>query len=180
MAVATVWVAPVGTAFPATNASPGGSWFELGTAGNKNYDEPGVVVTNSQSIASWKPAGGTAPRKVARTDEGMLCELTVVDMTVEQYAKIINNATVTTTAGPPATKSFSLMQGITVQQFAVLIRSIDAYGASLNQQFQINAGYNASSPKLAFQKDKPVGIDVQLTGLDDGSGSPWTFVAQTA
>src|SRR4051812_15829673 len=86
----TVYVAPVGTAFPAVNAAPGGSWFKLGTNGTKNYDEKGVTVTHSESLATFTPAGGTAARKAFRTQESLTIEFELVDLTIEQYAKVLN------------------------------------------------------------------------------------------
>jgi len=144
----TVWVAPTGTAFPATNAAP---------------------------------AGGTVPRKVTRSAESLLIEFTLVDLTPEQYAKILNDATVTTTVGPPATKSFNLMQGTTVAQFALLARGVsDALGATLPAQYQVPIAYQASSPKPSFQKDKPAGLDCQFAPLEDPALGMGSLVIQTA
>lgn len=176
----TVYVAPVGTAFPAVNAAPAGSWFKLGTNGAKNYDEPGVVVTHNQTINGWKPAGGTADRKASRTAESMLVEFTLVDLTPEQYAKIMNDATVTVQAGPPAVKRFPLLQGSVVTTFAMVARGLSAVNDALPAQYQIGACYQAASPKPSYQKDKPAGLDIQFACLDDGSAVPWELIEQTA
>lgn len=177
----TVYVAPVGTAFPAVNAAPAGAWFELGTNGAKNYDEPGVVVTHNQTISEWRPAGGTVARKAFRSAEDMLIEFTLVDLTPEQYAKILNDATVTTTVGPPATKSFNLMQGTTVATFALVARgSSDALGATLPAQYQVPIVYQASSPKPSYQKDKPAGLDIQYKPLEDTALGMGSLVIQTS
>ena len=46
----TLWVAPVGTAFPDVDTAPDGSWTKVGTSGDLNYTEDGVTVTHSQSV----------------------------------------------------------------------------------------------------------------------------------
>lgn len=176
----TVYVAPVGTAFPAVNAAPGGTWFELGTSGTKNYDEAGVVVTHGQTLNPWRSAGGTAARKVFRSAEDMMIEFTLVDLTPEQYAKVLNDATVTTQAGPPAVKRFPLLQGLTVKAFAFIARGTSPAGDSLVAQYQVTSVYQAASPKPTFKKDSPAGLDCQFAALDDGSATPWELVIQTA
>src|SRR4051812_46653534 len=87
----TVWVANTGTGFPAINAAPSGSWFQLGTSGTRNYDDAGVTVTHSQTIAEFTGAGSTTPRKAYRTDEGMTVGFTLVDITAEQVAKVLDD-----------------------------------------------------------------------------------------
>src|SRR3990167_8660628 len=102
----TVWVAPTGTAFPDVDTAPNGSWTKLGTSGDKNYADDGVTVTHEQTIETFTPAGSTAARKAWRTEEGLLVEFVLVDISADQYAKILNDATVTDTgagAGTPGT-----------------------------------------------------------------------------
>src|SRR5436309_688644 len=83
-------VAAYATAFPAVNAAPGGSWFKLGTSGTKNYDEgKGVSVSHDQTLNPWTPAGGTGARKVFRSAESLLIDFELIDLTPEQYAKIL-------------------------------------------------------------------------------------------
>lgn len=176
----TIYVAPIATAFPAVNAAPGGAWFQLGTSGTKNYDESGVSVTHSQTLNPWRPAGGTAARKVFRSAEEMMIEFVLVDLTPEQYAKVLNDATVTTQAGPPAVKRFPLLQGLTVKTFAFIARGASPVNDSLTAQYQVTSVYQAASPKPVFKKDSPAALDCQFGALDDGSATPWELVVQTA
>ena len=177
----TVYVAPVGTAFPAVNAAPGGSWFELGTNGTKNYDEKGVTVSHQQTLNPWRAAGGTGVRKVFRSAEDLLIEFELVDLTVEQYAKILNDATVTTTAGPPATKSFNLQQGLTVKSFALLARgSSSAYGDTLPAQYQVPACYQAGNPQPIYAKGAPAVLALSFGALEDVTNGYGVYLAETA
>lgn len=176
-----VWVGPVGTAFPAVNSAPGGSWFKLGTNGKKNYDEKGVTVSHQQTLNPWRSAGGTGVRKVFRSAEDLSIEFELVDLTVEQYAKILNDASVTTAAGPPATKSFSLLQGLTVASFALIARgSSSAYGDSLPAQYQVPACYQSANPQPVYEKAAPVGLAISFAALEDVSNGYGIYIAETA
>lgn len=176
----TVYLAPVGTAFPATNAAPSGSWFKLGTSGTKNYDEKGVTVTHSQTVATWTPAGGTGARKAYRTAESLAIDFELVDLTAEQYAEILNGATVTTAAGPPATKSFNLQQGLSVALFALLARGVSPINDSLPAQYQVPIVYQAANPAPVYSKGAPAGLACQFVSLEDATAGFGTLVLQTA
>jgi hypothetical protein len=177
----TVYVAPVGTAFPAINAAPGGSWFKLGSNGADNYDEPGVTVSHDQTIATWTAAGSTAPRKAFRTVEGQLIEFTLVDLIMEQYAKIMNDATVNTTVGPPATKDINLLLGTNVVTFALIARGTSsAYGDSLPAQYQVPICFQNGSPKPLYEKSKPAGLAIQYASLKDSALGFGKLMVQTA
>jgi hypothetical protein len=176
----TVYVAPVGTAFPAVNAAPGGSWFKLGTSGTKNYDEKGVTVSHSETINTFTPAGGTAPRKAWRSAEGLAIDLELVDLTIEQYAKILNDATVTTTVGPPAIKDINLMQGLTVKNLALLCRGLSPVDESLAAQYQVPICYESASPSPSYRKDQPASLACQFTALEDATLGFGKLIVQTA
>lgn len=176
----TVYLAPTGTAFPAVNAAPSGSWFKLGTSGTKNYDAKGVTVTHNQTVAKWTPVGGTAARKAYRTDEALLIEFELVDLTPEQYAEVLNNAAVTTAAGPPATKSFNLQQGLTVAEFALLARGVSSVNDALPAQYQVPIVYQAASPALVYTKGAPASLHCQFEALDDVTSGFGSLVIQTA
>jgi len=57
----TIWLAPVGTAFPEIDAAPGVGWEKLGTEGDMNYDESGVSVSHAETVNDFTPAGSTMP-----------------------------------------------------------------------------------------------------------------------
>src|SRR4030042_339760 len=114
MAPFEVWVAPVGTAFPDVDESPAAAWTKLGSSGMDNMDEGGVTVTNGQTLATKRTLGSTGPVKVARTEEELTVSFTLFDMTAEQYAKALNNRTVTDPAagsGAPGTRKNTPRQG---------------------------------------------------------------------
>lgn len=176
----TVYLAPVGTAFPLTNAAPAGTWFKLGTNGSKNYDAKGVTVTHDDTIGSFTPAGGTAKRKVFRTDESMMIEFDLADLTIEQYAKILNDATVTVTAGPPATKDINLLQGLAVTTFALLARGVSPVNDALPLQYQVPIVYASSKPKPVYTKSAAALLNCQFEALEDLTLGFGKLLVQTA
>lgn len=176
----TVYVAPVGTAFPATNAAPSGSWIKLGTSGAKNYDDKGVTVQHNQTIQRWKPSGTTGNRKAWRSSEVFTVAFELVDLTLEQYAVILNNATVTVQTGPPATKTIQLQQGISVATFALLARGNSPYNDTLPAQYQVPIAFQADNPSPVFSLNTPGGLACTWEALEDATNGFGTLVDQTA
>jgi len=176
----TVWLAPTGTSFPATNGSPSGSWFKLGTSGAKNYSEKGVTVTHSQTIGTFTPAGGTAARKAFRTAEGITVDFELADLTPEQYAEILNGASVATAAGPPAIKTVQLEQGLSVSTFAMLVRGASPVNDTLNAQYQLPIVYQSGNPAPVYTKGSVAMLACKFDLLEDASLLLGSWVAQTA
>jgi hypothetical protein len=176
----TVYVAPVGTAFPAVNTTPGGSWFLLGTSGSKNYDEKGVTVEHQETLNTFRPAGGTGARKVWRSAEELAISFELVDLTIEQYAKILNDAVVTTTAGPPAIKDINLQQGLTVKTFALVAKGLSSVNEALPAQYQVPIVYENESPSIVYRKDQPASIAVKYQALEDATLGFGKLIVQTA
>jgi hypothetical protein len=120
-----VYVAPVGEAFPDVDTTPAGNWFKLGTNGAKNYDEGGVKVKHGQKLSKVFTLGSTGPRKVLREQETMVVSFTLLDLSPEQYAKVLNDAAVSSVAaaaGTPGYKKTALRRGSSVSEFAVLVK----------------------------------------------------------
>lgn len=179
----TVWVAPTGTSFPLVDATPSGSWTKLGTSGTKNYDEDGVTVQHGQDISKFVSAGGTGPRKAFRTDEEFTIGFTLVDLAPDQYAKILNDATVTTTAagvGTPGQKAFDLQRGLTVKQFALLARGTSTVLDTLACQYQVPLAIEQGEPSPVFEKGEPAGLELEFCALEDATLGFGKLVIQTA
>jgi hypothetical protein len=162
------------------NAAPPGAWIKLGTNGPDNFEENGVMVTHNQTLNPWRSAASTLARKVFRSAEELLLEFTLVDLSIAQYAKVMNDATVNTTAGPPATQDFNLMLGTSVATFAMIARGVSPVNDTLPAQYQVPIVYQGASPTPAFKKDVPAGLDVQFAALKDQALGAGKFVVQTA
>jgi len=165
-----VWIAPVGEAFPAVDTAPSGNWALLGTNGKKNISDDGVVVTHEQTLSEHRNVGSTGAIKVGRTEESLTVELTLEDLSIEQYAKVLNNATVTTVAagtGVPGTKEIPLRQGIDVSTFAMLVRGKSPYGDTFYMQYELPVVYQADNPAPAFKKGEVAGLKLSFKVLED-------------
>lgn len=157
---AQVWVADVGTAFPATNAAPGGSWTDLG------YTDGGITVTHNQDIEQLYVDQISTPVKVLRTTESLTVEFSLAQLTLERWAKVINNNTVTTVAGPPATKEMQLQRGADVARHAMLVRGPSPYFNGY-MQFQVLVVIHMGEPSVTFNRDQKAVLSTSWSALAD-------------
>src|SRR3954471_15146364 len=92
----SVYIAPVSTAYPGVSATPSGSWKLLGLNGTLDQSDNGVSLGFSQQISEHVPAGSTCPTKAFRTQEAVEVAFELADMTLETFAKIMDDADITT------------------------------------------------------------------------------------
>tara|TARA_R110002124_G_scaffold256146_2_gene421796 strand:+ start:2959 stop:3558 length:600 start_codon:yes stop_codon:yes gene_type:complete len=166
----TLWLAPVGEAFPLIDAAPAGNWIKVGTNGDRNYSDDGVTVAHSQSLEKARPVGSTGPVKAWRTEEDLMIRLSLWDMTLEQYAKALNDVEITTTAAGSGTAGFKAMglsQGQEVTTYALLVRGISAYGGGYAAQYEVPRCYQSGNPEPVLTKGKPAALDLEFTALED-------------
>ena len=172
----TLWLAPVGTAFPLVGAAPAGTWTKVGTSGDANYSDDGVLVQHVQKTETARPAGRTGPVKAWRAEEDLMIGLTLWDLSLEQYAAAMNNLAITTTAAGAGTAGFKRMglsQGIEVATYALLARGVSAYGDGMVAQYEVPRVFQSANPKIAYKKAKPAGLELEFTALEDmGAATP--------
>lgn len=176
----TMWVAVTGTAKPNVTTTPPVAWTKLGTNGNLNYSDKGVTVEHDETLGFFQPGGGTGKRKAWRQSEDLFISAELVDLTVEQYAITLNNATVTTTAGPPAVKSIPLQQGITVAQFALLARGASPVNNALVAQYFVPVVVQAENPTPVYSLQGPTMLAVKFQALADDTLGFGTWEEQTS
>jgi hypothetical protein len=168
-----VWLAPVGTTFPDVDADPAGPWALLGVNGAYDIDSGGITVTHAQEVNIYRGLKGTGPLKAFRTSEDLKLAFTLHDLSLEEYAKIINKApadvdTSGTTAGGATTRSLNLHQGPNIQNFALLARGASPYDDdNFAMQYQVPKVYQSGSPAPVFQKGIPAGLALEFTALED-------------
>lgn len=167
----TLWLAPVGTAFPLITAAPAAGWTKVGTNGDMNYDESGVEVSLTQKIEDARPAGSTAAVKAWRTEEDFMLSANVWDVTLEQFRIAMNAATVTTVAagvGTAGTKKIGLIRGVDVATYALIARGkLSGYGDGYVGQYELPICYQSGNIKPVYRKGKPVGLALEFTALAD-------------
>jgi len=159
----TLWLAPVGTAFPELAADPAADWVKVGTSGDLNYTEEGVKVQHSQSVEVWRALGSTGPRKAFRSNEDLKVSLTLADLSLEQYAIALNHNTVTEDAGQ---RSIGLSRGLIVAQRALLVRGVSPYEDGV-AQFEVPVAVQTGSPEVVGRKNEPASLALEWTALED-------------
>lgn len=166
----TVWLAPVGTAFPLPSAAPAVAWIKLGTDGDLNYTEDGVTVEHGQTIEVFRAFGSTGPRKAFRTEEELKISLVLADLSLEQYAVAMNYNTITPTvadATNPGMKAMGLSRGMSVAQRALLVRGPSPYGDAWAMQFEVPRVVQSGNPKPVMRKGEPAGLELEFMALED-------------
>lgn len=180
------WAGPVGTVAPDIDDAPGMGWVELGTNGIDNQGSKGVTVTLGRTQTHFTPAGGTLPVKSWTTDEAITVDMSLVDLTVEQFSLIMDDAAITTVpaaSGVAGQKSMKLVRGVAVKYYAVLVRGLSPYddGSGLNAQYEFSRVYQSASQAPVYLKGTPAELAVQFTVCGDVLGhDPALYRAQTA
>jgi hypothetical protein len=161
--VGTLYVAPVGTAFPLVDATPGAAWTNLGETNG------GVKVSYEEKITEIRTDQRTGPVKPIRTEEGMTVETKLAQATLENLAKVQGQTATTTAAGvgTPGTHSVPLYKGKTVQEYAFLFKTEGSPYGAYPAQFQLPRGYFDSAGAIEFKKDGNAEIPVKFVALED-------------
>jgi hypothetical protein len=165
---ATVYVAPLGEAFPAINATPAGNWVALGDT------EGGVSVEVAQETAELTTDQKSAPLKIIRTGESVTVTFALAEVTLEHFAKLMDDAVVTDTApggGTAGHRSFPLKRGLgELRCWAMLIRGNSPY-MDANLQYELNKVVMTGSPTWANAKDDKVVLETEWKVLHDPNAS---------
>ena len=162
-----LWWAATGTSMPAVDGDPGSSSFtKIGSSGDDNYTEDGVVIITSQTVEQFTPLGRTAPTKAFRTNEDLTVQVTLADLSLAQVRLALNQNAVTTNADD---KEINLNRGPDVNYIALLIRgtSKSPEAAGFNLQFELFKVYEGASQELSFVKGEPAGVLLEFHALDD-------------
>ncbi len=173
------YLAPAGTEEPALDAAIDGSgsaWALLGTLGADEYDEDGITVTHEQNIEYFRGLGSTIPIKAFRSSEGLTLGLVVRDMTMETYAKALNDATVD--SSDPGSKAVTLYQGYNVNQFALVIRAADGpYADGAPMQYWVPTVVQSGNPAPVHKKGNPAGLALVFTTMKGvGASDPSEYL----
>jgi len=162
-----VYLAAVGSSFPDIDAAPTTPWELLGTSGDLNYDDSGVIVSHGETVFDANVAGSTMSVKRFRTAESLLTKLNLVDLSPEVYAKVMNDAQLTTVAagvGTAGEKHFSLFRGDQVNSFAVLLRGVSPVDNDLNMQYEVPKAFVSVNGDVTFNKGvlSTLPIEIQM------------------
>ena len=147
-------------------AAPSGNWALIGTTGDENYAEAGIVITLSQTLRQVFAVGATGPIKVTRQQEQLTVGFTLMDMSVAQFTKVMNN-TAKSTDTSPNIDYIGLRRGADVT-----ILSLQAWGELLSPSgafdvaFYLPRCYQSADPAITFSKDATAELAVVFTALE--------------
>jgi hypothetical protein len=167
----TLWLAPVGTAFPLIGVAPPNPWTKVGASGTRNYSEDGVALSHSETLQKARPAGSMGARKVFRQEEDMTITVTLWDNTLEAYTLALGGLAPGTTAAGPGTAGFKkigLSRGETVKTYALLARGagLSAYGDGLAAQYEVPRCYQSGNANPVYKKGLPVALQLVFDALE--------------
>lgn len=156
-------MAATGTAFPLINATPAGTWTLLGNT------EGGIGVSHDFSIEMLRVDQKSGPQKAIRTEENLIITFALAELTLEQYAKALNNAVVTDVApgaGVAGHRSFKLRQGFDTALFAMLVRGPSPY-MDANMQYEVPVVCQTGAPGLTFVRDDKSVLELEWQAIED-------------
>jgi hypothetical protein len=170
---AIVYVAPVGTSFPAVDEAPAVAWLRLGRT------KGGVGAQHNQTQVDLRADQDTAPAKVMRTEESMVLTFALADLTLENFGRVLNGILPTDVApvvGPPAVAGYRKMtmyQGLTVAQYAMLIRAPSPYlevliaYESLGLDYRLTRVSQSGNPSVKFVPDDMALLETEWKVISD-------------
>jgi hypothetical protein len=168
----TLWVAPLGTAFPLISAAPGVGWTRVGINGDRSYENGGVTVTHAKTYDKVRTAGASGPVKANLTEEDLMFGLTLLDITLETYQLALNGNTITTVApasGQAGTKKIGLSESVgRTKEYALLARGLSPYNEALAMQFCVPRCFQSGAPAPVFRKGGTgAGLALQFEALEN-------------
>lgn len=176
----TVWIAPLGTAFPAMTEEPGAPWALLGTNGARSTAPSGVVLTHQQTwAASPPPAGQTISSAMSLEAEELRLRVELLDLSLEQYSLALGSNTVAVVEAAPGlhgTRTIGLSIGSRGgQELALLARGPSPYVGGMMAQYEVPCCKEAGSPQLVFTGRAPTGLLVEFRALPDAAATSEEF-----
>lgn len=183
-----LWLAPVGTSYPAVDAVPSGSWTKIGTSGSRNVSEDGVTIALDQAFEGFRGLSSLGKIKMFRKSEDASFDLKLADMTLEQFATVMEYpalVTINATMGVAGTKKLGLSRGRTVTPKALLVRGPSPYMDNGVAQFEVPISVQTASQKIDGKKDTPAMLALTFEALEDPNAISederfGRFIAQTA
>jgi hypothetical protein len=169
MAPFTVYWAPLGTTAPLVNVLvPVSPWIAI--AQLDNYDDSGVTLTHSDKTESVRGAGSTAIRKVSRTEEDLLVNFSIMDVTLANYRLALNSNLVTVypaATGVPGSEKLGGYQGVDVRTMALLVRGLSPRSGDQSsfRQLWIPNCFESGQPKPQFAKGKAAMLELEFTAM---------------
>jgi len=159
---AKIYLAPVRTAPPAINATPGASWIYLGeTDGDQ-------AIAHTGPLTFFRVNERTGPSKAVRPEEDVIVTFTLVDLTYANYARVLHATSNVVAATTPARETMPFRRGQCPVQYALLMHG------SADSPFGLYPAYNYipvvvsdSEPTVTRAKDGRAALECTFTAMED-------------
>ena len=149
----TIYIGPAGEARPTLGATPAGNWVLLGARGNISYSEEGVRTNSPAAYNYFRGLGSAAPLKAFRSEEDVMVQVTLADLSLESLANAFNQlAEDVTESGFKRTLNMS--RGLSVLTAAVLVIGPSPYMDDGTAQLWIPNAANVSNPEPVRRRDQ--------------------------
>lgn len=166
---ADVWIAGLDEVFPLVSADVtegANDWYYLG------YTDGGVQITHNQDQTELMVDQVTVPVKRMRTTEALTVEFSIASIDMTKYAKVMDDATVTTAAqvaGPPiepGTEAFYFYRGTQITMQKMLIRAPSPLGPGI-MQYEIPRVVQTGEPQITYVRDNKAVLACQFVAMAD-------------
>ncbi len=146
------YIAPAGEARPALASAPAGNWVQLGLRGKYSFSEEGIGVNSPAAYNYFRSYGSAAPTKAFRSEEDVMFQVSLADLTLESLANAFNQlAEDVIESGYKRT--LNLSRGLSVLTAAILARGPSPYMDGGTAQFWVPNACNVSSPEIKVRRD---------------------------
>lgn len=164
--VCDVYVAPVGTTFPAVDDAYGDPGFGTTVWRKLGHTDGGITVGHPQTVVELRTDQVTAPVKAVRSEENLEISFSLAEVTPENYAMVLNQAV----AGPTTSGNSKVINlyrgGFGVETFALLVRGehLSPLG-DFNLQYEVPSVYQQGEPSVEYTKDAKALLAVNLMAI---------------
>jgi hypothetical protein len=159
---AKIYLAPVRTAPPAINTLPGAAWIYLGeTDGEQSIEHSGALTL-------FRVNERTGPVKAVRPEEDVVVSFTLVELTLENYARVLHEASKVLESGTPSRKEMPFKRGSCPTEYALLMigQSSSPYG--LYPAFNyLPRVVSDAEPTVTRAKDGRAALEAMYRALED-------------
>jgi len=164
----TVYIAPHTSplSVPDVDDTPTSPWVELGdTDGEQSIQHAGALTY-------FRDNANQGPRKAVRPEEDVIITFTLVGLTLENYARMLDDVddVEETSAGAATigTKKLPLERGFSPTEYGILLKgeAISPYGVWPGM-YVVTRGVFDGEPTPTFAKDGRPGLEVEFHAIVD-------------
>ena len=168
---------------PTGEANPDESTIDFGEAWGGNWTNMGdflegspVTITNAEEFTKVYTEQSTAPKNAVRTRREFMIKATIAEHSVANMAILYQGTTETTAAAGGGQKGYSEVSIGTQSEVDFYKWGIEGFRKDTNGTEQpvryfFHKGYIRLAGDVAFAKQNPTGIPIEITILGDGSQS---------